>query len=184
MTAQGSMRLRPFEPDDLEAVFALVARTIETSYAGVYGPTAVDHFHEHHTRDEIRRAAEEGCTVLLEQDGRLLATGTLVGDHVDRVYVAPEHQGRGLGRRVMAALEKEARRAGVRAIRLAASIPARVFYLRLGYRLVSEECHDFPDGDRLPWFRMVKDLGADEAAGRSPAAAATSDEGLEWLVEE
>lgn len=184
MTAQGSMRFRPFEPADLEPVFALVARTIETSYAGVYGPAAVDHFHEHHARGEIRRAAEEGCTVLLEQDGRLLATGTLVGDHVDRVYVAPEHQGRGLGRRVMAALEQQARRDGVRTIRLAASIPARVFYLRLGYRLVSEECHDFPDGDCLPWFKMAKDLEPAADAGRSRAAAAASDDGLEWLVEE
>jgi GNAT superfamily N-acetyltransferase len=182
MTAQGPMRLRPYEAGDLDAVFALVARTIETSYAGVYGPTAIAHFHEHHTRDEICRAAEEGCTVLLEQDDRLLATGTVVGDHVDRVYVAPEHQGRGLGRRVMAALEEEARRAGVRTIRLAASIPARVFYLRLGYRLVSEECHDFPDGDCLPWFKMAKDL--EPAAGNPSPAEAASDEGLEWLVEE
>jgi len=173
--------LRPFEPEDLEAVFALVARTIETSYAGVYERSAIDHFHEHHTRDEIRCAAEEGCTVLLEQDGRLLATGTLVGDHVDRVYVAPEHQGRGLGRRVMAALEARARRDGVRTLRLAASIPARVFYQRLEYRLVSEESHDFPDGARLPWYKMAKDLEPAAADGRSPAA---SDEGLEWLVEE
>ena len=178
------MRLRLYEPDDLEAVFALVARTIETSYAGVYGRTAIDHFHEHHTRDEIRRAAEEGRTVLLEQDGCLLAIGALVGDHVDRVYVAPEQQGRGLGRRVMAVLEQRARQAGVRTIRLAASIPARVFYERLGYRLVSEESHDFQDGDCLPWFKMVKDLGPAAADGRAPPAAATSDEGLEWLVDE
>jgi GNAT superfamily N-acetyltransferase len=184
MNSKAAMRLRPYEAGDLDAVFALVARTIDTSYAGVYGPTAVAHFHEHHTRDEIGRAAEAGCTLLLEQDGPLIATGTLVGDHVDRVYVAPEHQGRGLGRRVMAALEQEARWAGVRTIRLAASIPARVFYLRQGYRLVSEECHDFPDGDRLPWFKMAKDLGSGAADGRaSAAAAAASDEGLEWLVE-
>ena len=184
MNREGPMRLRVYEPGDLEVVFALVARTIETSYAGVYGPTAIAHFHEHHTRDEVRRAGEEGCTVLLERDGRLLATGTLVGDHVDRVYVAPEHQGRGLGRRVMAALEQRAREAGVWTIRLAASIPARVFYERLGYRLMSEERHDFPDGDCLPWFKMVKDLGPDAAEVPSPPPSASSDEGLEWLVEE
>jgi len=175
-----SITIRQFEPADLEAVFALVARTIETSYAGVYGRTAIDHFHGHHTRDAIRLGADEGVTLLLEADGRLLATGTLVDDHVDRVYVDPEHQGRGLGRRVMAVLEQRARQAGLGPIRLAASIPALAFYERLGYRTVSEERHDFPDGDCLPWFKMVKDLGA----GGPPDPDAADAEGMEWLIDE
>jgi len=180
-----AMTIREFEPRDLEAVFALVARAIEASYAGVYGRTAIDHFHGHHTRDEIRRGAEEGVALLLEEDGRLLATGTLVDDHVDRVYVDPDHQGRGLGQRVMAALEARARQAGLTTIRLAASIPALAFYERLGYRTVSEERHDFPDGDCLPWFKMVKDLAAGAAAGEPPPAADPEDtDGMEWLVEE
>ena len=175
------LTLRPFDPEDLEAVFALVARTIEISYAGVYERSAIDHFHEHHTKDEIRLGAGRGWTVLLEGADGLLATGTLVADNVDRMYVAPEHQGRGLGRRVLAALEQRAVETGVRTVRLAASLPSRAFYEYLGYRLVSQECREFDDGARLPWFRMEKDLEA-FGPGRGPTAApGPQNPGMAWL---
>jgi len=150
--------LRPFQAADLEALHALVARTIETSYAGVYGRSAIDHFHSHHSAEQIGKDAEAGFTLVAERAGRLVGTGTVVEEHIGRMYVDPEHQGRGLGRRILAALEQRARDAGRESVYLGASLPARTFYERLGYTLVREDAHEFADGTRLVWFRMIKRL--------------------------
>lgn len=150
--------LRPFQPADLGPLHALVARTIETSYAGVYCRSAIDHFHGHHSAEQIRKDAADGFTLVAEHAGLLVGTGTVAGEHIGRMYVAPEHQGRGLGRRILDALEQRARDDGRESVYLGASIPARTFYERLGYGLVREDAHEFADGGRLVWFRMVKRL--------------------------
>jgi len=153
-----NVTLREFDPADLDEVHALIARTVEASYAGVYCRTAIDHFHEHHTRDQILKDAAEGCTLVLVAAGRIVGTGTLVGAYVGRMYVAPEHQGKGLGGRILEALEARARAGGVGTVDLAASTPARRFYERRGYRLVAERAHEFAGGERLDWFEMAKSL--------------------------
>ena len=152
------LTLREFRPADLDEVHALVARTIEASYAGVYCRTAIDHFHEHHARDKIVKDAAEGYTLVLEADGSIVGTGSLVGAYIGRMYVAPEHQGTGLGGRILDALEARTRAGGAETVDLAASIPARRFYERKGYRLVAERAHEFPGGERLDWFEMAKVL--------------------------
>lgn len=75
--------------------------------------------------------------VLLEGD-RAVATGRLMigaeAAKVQRVAVAPERRGEGLGRVIMEALEEVARQAGAPVARLASQVGAVPFYERLGYR--------------------------------------------------
>ena len=154
--------LRKFKEADLDEVHALIARTIEASYAGVYCRTAIDHFHEHHARDEIAKDAAEGYTLVLEADGSIVGTGTLVGTHISRTYVDPACQGRCFGRRILETLESRARAEGLETLDLGSTVPARPFYERMGYRLVAERAHEFDGGERLDWFEMVKTLQADQ----------------------
>ena len=150
--------MRTFQPDDLAAVSALVQRTIDLSYAGVYPPLAIAHFHEHHAAERIAGDAESGYTVVVERDGGIVATGTLVGDDVRRVYVEPEWQGRGLGRAVMHVLEARAAEEGIAQVTLYASVVAKPFYVRLGYAVFEEGEHDCGEGQVLRYFRMAKRL--------------------------
>lgn len=148
--------MREFRPGDLAEVAALVRRTIDRSYAGIYPPLAVAHFHEHHTREEIAANAEQGSIVVVERDGRIVATGTLIGYDVRRVYVEPAWQGRGLGRAIMAELEARAAKQGVEEVQVYASLPAKPFYERLGYLAVEEGARDCGEGQVLRWIRMSK----------------------------
>jgi predicted GNAT family N-acyltransferase len=77
---------------------------------------------------------------LLEVDGNPVATGRLLlGDgpahnaHIGRVAVLPQFRRRGLGRRLMLALQDKARELGYPGITLAAQLQAIPFYERLGY---------------------------------------------------
>jgi len=152
-------RIRPFRPSDLKAVLALIRRTIAISYADCYPASARRFFRKWHPPRSILKDAAAGTVVVLEHNGRIVATGTLVGDEVGRVFVEPDLQHRGLGRRIMARLEQRAIQLGLKRLELHASLPARAFYDSLGYRCKDIGALEMPDGQRLCYYRMTRNLG-------------------------
>jgi GNAT superfamily N-acetyltransferase len=126
--------LRPFRPDDLDAVQELVFRTIDACYAGVYPSEAVAFFKEYHSKDNIFEDSEQGHTFVIELDGRIAGVGCLVKTTIKRVFVDPEFQHRGLGRLMMARLEEPAHERGVTTVDLDASLPSKRFSDFLGTR--------------------------------------------------
>ncbi|MCU0724077.1 MAG: GNAT family N-acetyltransferase [Planctomycetes bacterium] len=160
-TGKGA-RIRRARPGDLPGVLRLVHGTIDACYAGVYPPNAVRRFKELHTEAQIAEDARAGITLVAEADGQTVGTGTVVGDHVKRVFVDPTMQGRGVGRAIMARLEEEARRGGVPEIRLEVSIPSRKFYETLGYADFTDSSWDVGDGQRLLFWTAGKGLGRGE----------------------
>jgi predicted GNAT family N-acyltransferase len=71
---------------------------------------------------------------------------------IRQMAVAPAHQGKGLGRRVMHELEKSLRAHGFRNLELDARAAAVGFYKKLGYSVVGDEFIEVT----VPHFRMVK----------------------------
>jgi GNAT superfamily N-acetyltransferase len=158
MTARDRPALRIFEDTDLFAVKSLVHRTIAVCYPGHYCMEAVRFFANYHADPAIAEDAREGCTLVLEKAGRILGTGTLLGDEIKRVFVEPGLQKHGLGRLIMQRLEAQAASLGVVTIRLDASLPAKSFYDRLGYATVERASLEVENGRRLDFFRMRKTL--------------------------
>jgi predicted GNAT family N-acyltransferase len=72
----------------------------------------------------------------------------------ERVAVRADYRGEGLGRRLMDALEAEARDAGAARMDLHAQTAVEGFYQRLGYETVSDE---FIEAD-IPHVEMEKEL--------------------------
>jgi putative acetyltransferase len=61
-----------------------------------------------------------------------------VSAELDLLYVSPEHQGKGIGRALVAALEEIARQSAVTVIAVYASVDAKTFFEKLGYTEVRE----------------------------------------------
>jgi ribosomal protein S18 acetylase RimI-like enzyme len=147
--------IRPARPADLPDI----ARTVHDAYAHYVErmgqrPGPMDD-------DYPARIAEQAVWVI-ERDG--LIAGLLVllpePDHLllDNVAVARTHQGRGIGRQLVAFAEAEARRRGHREIRLYTHVTMtenQALYRRLGF----EETHR---GEQAGFARvfMRKRLGA------------------------
>ena len=107
--------LRPARAADLPAVQALVARAYGHYVARIGKPPGP-------MLDDYAARIAEGAVQVLEEDGRMVGLLVLLpeADHLllDNVAVDPAAQGRGHGRRLVAAAEDEARRLGLNELRL------------------------------------------------------------------
>ena len=153
-------RTRRFHRSDVRRVLALVRKAIDVSYSPVYPQEAIDYFKEHHSQESILKDAEEGYTIVLEVDGEIVGTGTIVGCHIKRVFVKLAFQKRGLGKIIMRNLEEEATSRGVERIELDASLPSKQFYDSLGYATVEETFLLVANDKRLDYYRMEKLLAS------------------------
>jgi len=84
--------------------------------------------------------------------------------HVRRVAVAPELQGRGIGRALMAWAEDQAGSRGLSRVTVGVrlSLPGNLaFYRRLGYEVIAEHSHE--GYDRPTWVLMDKGVPAPAA---------------------
>lgn len=159
MTARGAeLTIKRLSESDLKQVCQLVSDTINTSYAVVYPPRVIDFFHQYHERAVVIADAASGHTIVVRSGERLVATGTRIGTNVRRVFVRPDWQRRGIGQMMMTELEAVALAAGVERLDLSASLPAKDFYLRLGYEIVSEEDYEVAPGQHLEYYEMAKEL--------------------------
>ena len=126
----------------------------------VYPPRAVQFSKDFHSERKIAERSKIGTTLVVEEDGKLVATGSLVGGEILAVFVHPRLQKGGRGKALMRALENEARASGVTEIGLSISLPSKRFYASLGYRVVEEISRDVGEGQRLDFWKAVKQLRA------------------------
>jgi GNAT superfamily N-acetyltransferase len=81
---------------------------------------------------------EEQRAYLAIVDGRIVGTGSLDGQTVSSVFVHPDYQGRGVGAKLMDAIETAANAQSGSALTLQSSVTAQAFYAKRGFRVVRE----------------------------------------------
>ena len=141
---------------DLEAIHQVVSITIEDTYK-VCGQKIVDFFHMIHSAKNILRDIRECSTYKIMEEGRCVGTGCVKGNHLTRLYILPEYQGRGFGRVMMDLMEQEVAEHYDEAF-LDPSESAIAFYEKRGYSIVSHEDCQLDEGAVLPHDVMKKDL--------------------------
>ena len=94
-----------------------------------------------------------------EIDGALAGFSDLEPDgHLGMMYVHPDYQGCGVASALLAQIEETARTGGLGRLYTEASITARSFFERRGFRLIAPQTV-FIRGEELVNYRMEKSLG-------------------------
>ena len=88
-------------------------------------------------------------------DGTIVGTGSRDENHITRVYVLPEYEGKGYGSIIMDHLEAEIF-SEYEIANLDASLPATMFYEHRGFRTVEHRKHDIGDGEVMIYEIMEK----------------------------
>lgn len=136
------MLIRPFTAKDTALVYQLFYDTVHSVNLQHYTPAEVEAWVPSHTPDlqhwQERFLSQH--TLLAEIDGHLAGFANLEPDgrNIDMVYTHKEFQGRGVATALVDQLEQEVRKNGGNTVELAASITARPFFEKRGYRLVRE----------------------------------------------
>jgi putative acetyltransferase len=98
--------------------------------------------------------------LVAEKDGVLLGFGILdLSDSlINAIYVSPKVVRRGVGRRLLEAMETIARVEGVLRLQLSSTLNAVPFYEIFGYLHQEAGTNRLPTGVELPCIRMTKDF--------------------------
>ena len=151
-------RIRKLRIAELVPLQRLIYQTIDVCYSGVYPPRAVRFFKEFHSEEAIRGRHRTGEILVVEQDGDLVATGTIVGNDIFGVFVSPGLQRQGIGKALMAELENRAKARGCSELELSVSLPSKRFYESLGYEMIQKCSIDLGEGQQLVYWKAKNPL--------------------------
>ena len=151
--------LRTFQKTDLEAVRALIHRTIDAAYTGVDPPRAVVFFKQYYSKEKILERSRDGEIVVLACGGKAVAMGSILEGEICGVFVDLDFQRAGFGVRLMQELERRVSASGRKEAELSVSLPSRGFYERLGYTVLEACSIDVGEGEQLKYWKAKKTLG-------------------------
>ena len=146
--------IREFEIKDAEAVSALIAKTMRTTNVKDYTAEVIFNTISRLTPENIiQRAGRMHFYVVCEGDtiigcGAIGAYwGKLDESSLFNIFVLPEYQGKGVGRKIVETLEQDEFFLRAKRIEIPSSIIASEFYRKLGYnykngiKIIDEEHH-------------------------------------------
>lgn len=135
------MQVRRFRAEDATAVSALVRRNFMEVNIRDYPLCEMQALFEAYSPEKILEIASQAHTYVVTDEGeRIVGTGSITsywGSQTESIlltiFVLPEYHGRGIGRRIIQALEGDELFLRARRIEIPASITACRFYEKMGY---------------------------------------------------
>lgn len=151
------MDYRLAKPEDAKTIYEIVQDTIKKIYPKYYLPEIVDRFCTYHNQENIGEDIVHENTYVLFENGTIIGTGTMHGNHITRVYVLPEFQGNGFGTFIMQQLETAIAKQYDKA-EIDASLPACRLYYNLGYTTTDHGIWECANGVIQVYEIMEKNL--------------------------
>lgn len=152
--------IRRAEPDDAQAIWAVHRASVLGLSDQQYTPEQVAAWVDlapEHFRTAMTEQGER--FFVAEAAGEVVGFGAVRGDEARAVYVRPDAVRRGIGTRLLDAVEREVRTLGGGTVTCVASLNAVPFYQANGY-VAQERMVRRIGGAELPSIRMTKDLRA------------------------
>ncbi|MFT4181757.1 MAG: GNAT family N-acetyltransferase [Rhizobium sp.] len=130
--------VRPAEEDDAEGISAVIVSALRQTNAKDYSPEIIARVAAGFHPAAIRKLLAGRTVFVAATDGDIIGTASLDGAMIRTVFVSPSAQGRGVGRRLMAEIERIARAKGISVLTVPSSVTAQAFYAALGFRPIRE----------------------------------------------
>jgi GNAT superfamily N-acetyltransferase len=131
------LKVRSFEINDATRCCEIINSCIG-SMDGLNEP-ARDYLRSKNSPESLAEELGRYCTVVFEENGKILSLGSLAGNEIKRMYVHPEAKAQGIGSTILHWLEKEAKRVGLRKLVTRSSPSAEPFYERHGFKRLGDE---------------------------------------------
>lgn len=132
------MDIRPFQPDDAEAVVDLHERTIREICGDDYADDDIENWTDQAPRDLLDSAEPERHRFVVVEGDQVIGFGEYqAGDReMTGLYVRPDWIGEGVGHRLIEHIEKHAREEGLKQLTCYSTLTAESFYAAHGYERI------------------------------------------------
>jgi citrate lyase synthetase len=87
-------------------VYNVVHKTIEEIYTKYYPKSAVDFYHEYHSKENMENQMTNELILVLMENNKIIGTGSVFKNEIKRFFILPEYQGKGYGKILFKELEK------------------------------------------------------------------------------
>lgn len=134
------MLIRKLKQEDAQTLSEMIVITLRTTNAKDYSEAYLEDLIRRMQPDSLLESAAGRHFYVVEEDGRIVGSGAVGPYHSKKdesclytVFVHPDFQGKGVGRRIMATLERDDYFRRAKRVEVPASLTAVRFYLKLGY---------------------------------------------------
>lgn len=127
--------------NDAAGISAIILRALREINAKDYAADIIQRVELSFSPSAVRDLIGKRKVFVAEIAGRIVGTASLDGGVVRTVFVDPDAQRQGVGRRLMGEVELAARKAGVTMLTVPSSVTAEAFYVRLGFKAVRDSYH-------------------------------------------
>ena len=133
--------VRAAHADDANDISRIILWALRQTNAKDYSQGVIERVEQSFSPTAVLELLERRKIFVITLKERIVGTAGLDGGVIRTVFVAPDVQGQGVGRLLMAKIEQTARNAGVRVLAVPSSITAEHFYTKLGFKAVRESYH-------------------------------------------
>ena len=153
------LSIRKATADDAAAVWAIRNAAIRHACPGFYADDLLERWTAGELTDGFVEAVAQQFYVATT-NGIVVGTGfvNLEDGQLDAILVRPDMMGQGIGRRIVAFCEELGRRAGLRRLKLDATLNAAPFYRRCGFVGEAIGIFQSPRGIALDCIPMTKEI--------------------------
>jgi N-acetylglutamate synthase-like GNAT family acetyltransferase len=131
--------IRRVRSDEIGQLSALIRNTLLISNSLDYDMKVIQNLSRQYSTPNVRDMAMRRRMYVHLTDEVIDGTVSLKGDTIYAFFVAPDRQGKGIGSRLIAFIEKVAKSFGARTLKVDASTTARKFYTNREYKTIGND---------------------------------------------
>ena len=153
------MIIRNFTENDAEKVSAMIIRTLKTTNSKDYSEEAINALEKQLQPSHILERAAWTHFYVVEDNDTIIGCGAIgpywgseTESSLFTIFVLPEYQGKGIGRKIIETLEQDEYFLRAKRVEVPASITAVNFYRKLGFDYKNGV--DRPDEEQI--YRLEK----------------------------
>jgi GNAT superfamily N-acetyltransferase len=151
------VHIRPGSNRDRHQLIEIQTLAIETFYKNEYSPTQIEALRKKQA-EAINELSQSFLVAEIEGETVGFASLSQLASQIDAVYIHPQWMHRGIGRKLVAALEKLAQKKGRQKLTVIAAPITSPFYETQGYQVVSTYPYALDNGEILPCNLLEKPL--------------------------
>lgn len=130
--------IRPAREEDSGEISAVILRALRETNARDYTDEIIERVERSFSPSAVMELIGKRTVLVASVGSRVVGTASLDGGVVRTVFVAPDVQTQGIGKRLMAEIERIARERNIASLTVPSSVTAEAFYAQLGFKAVRD----------------------------------------------